>query len=239
MADNLQVSFDQLAAERDALRRFIADASHELRTPVTALKNFNTLLLDSATDDPAAREEFLSESQAQIQRLEWITHNLLDLSRLDAGLLELDLVENDLGEIIETAACHFQPLADGKGVSLLTRLSDTPIILLSDRMRLEIALTNLLDNALKFTPTGGEVAVSLERAADRVLLRVYDTGVGIPPEDMPHIFERFYRGRGHNAEGSGLGLAIVKSIVEAHGGQVSVESSAGEGTAFTLIFLIE
>jgi len=239
MADNLQVSFDQLASERDALRRFIADASHELRTPVTALKNFNSLLLDAAADDPAAREEFLLESQSQIQRLEWITHNLLDLSRLDAGLMELDLTENDLGEIIAAAITPFQTLASEKGVSLSVELPADPVVLLSDWARLEIALTNLLDNALKFTPTGGNVTVSLKQVANQVLLQVRDTGIGITPEDLPHIFERFYRGRSHNAGGSGLGLAIVKSIIEAHGGQVGVESTVGQGTLFSLNFQIE
>ena len=179
------------------------------------------------------------ESQSQIQRLEWITHNLLDLSRLDAGLMELDLAENDLGEIITAAITPFQTLASEKGVSLETELPTDPVVLLSDRARLEIALTNLLDNALKFTPAGGEVTVSLEQAADQVLLQVRDTGVGITPQDLPHIFERFYRGRSHNSEGSGLGLAITKSIIEAHGGQVGVESAVGQGTLFTLTFHIK
>ncbi|HBY06419.1 MAG TPA: hypothetical protein DEH22_00985 [Chloroflexi bacterium] len=236
MADNLQSNIGQLEAERDALRRFIADASHELRTPVTALKNFNTLLQGPAADDPAAQSEFLSESQTQIRRLEWITHNLLDLSRLDAGLMQLDLVEHDLCEVIEAAAAPFKPLAAEKNISLVTQLPDEPVLQAADRPRLEMVLSNLLDNALKFTPEGGQVTVSLERVTDRILVRVRDTGVGILPEDLPHIFERFYRGRAHSVPGSGLGLSIVKSVVEAHGGEISVESVLGQGTEFMLVF---
>ena len=234
MADSLQTTIQQLEAERDALRRFIADASHELRTPITALKNFNTLLQGPAANNVGVQTEFLSESQTQIERLEWITANLLDLSRLDAGLLELDLIVSDLREIIAAAMAPFKSLADEKGISLVTQLPDSPVILPVDCPRMEMAIANLLDNALKFTPEGGEVSVSLKGDSDQVLLVVSDNGEGIPPQDLPHIYERFYRGREHRGEGSGLGLSIVKSVVEAHGGAVMVESKSEEGTTFTL-----
>lgn len=236
MADNLQTTIQQLESERDSLRRFIADASHELRTPITALKNFNILLQGPAFNDPGAQTEFLSESQTQIERLEWITGNLLDLSRLDAGLLELDLIEYDLREIVESAESLFKTLAVDKGISLTTQLPDSPVPLSIDRPRLEMALANLLDNALKFTPHGGEVNVTLESDTEQIRMVVSDSGEGIPGQDLPHIFERFYRGRGHSVEGSGLGLSIVQSIIEAHGGAVSVESKIGTGTKFFLTF---
>ncbi len=236
MAASLQSSFDQLAAERDALRHFIADASHELRTPITALKNFNTLLLGPAADDAAARAEFLAESQAQIERLEWMTHNLLDLSRLDAGLHPLDLSEHDLREIVESAVATFSPRATENQINLRVCLPEHACLWACDRARLEMALSNLLDNALKFTPVHGQVTVTLESQPGQILVGVRDTGAGISPEDLPHIFERFYRGKAMEAEGSGLGLAIVKSVVEAHGGQVKVESEQGQGTLVTLQF---
>ncbi len=232
MAEQLQANFQQLESERDALRRFIADASHELRTPVAALKNFNTLLSDSDTDDMQA--EFISESQAQIERLEWVTRNLLDLSRLDAGLLALDLADHDLREIVEDALAPFKPLAGEKGVSLNIDLSDEPVILQCDHSRMQMALHNLLDNAIKFTPSGGEVEVAVGGDAQATILSVRDSGIGIPPDDLPHIFERFYRGQQSTEQGSGLGLAIVKSIIEAHNGQVSVESTPSAGTIVTL-----
>jgi signal transduction histidine kinase len=236
MADNLQNTIQQLEDERDALRRFIADASHELRTPITALKNFNTLLQGPAADDRGAQAEFLTESETQVKRLEWITANLLDLSRLDAGLLDLDLAEHDLREVVETAVAPIRPLADEKNISIITQFPEDPVPQSVDRPRLEMAITNLLDNALKFTTNGGEIHVTLEASIHNVLLQVRDTGEGIPAQDLPHIFERFYRGRSHNVEGSGLGLSIVKSVVEAHGGTVTVESQLGDGTTFTLAF---
>jgi signal transduction histidine kinase len=235
MAARLESSFQQLAEERDALRRFITDASHELRTPITALKNFNSLLLDTASEDPDTRDEFLTESQVQIERLEWITGNLLDISRLDSGLVELDLSEHDLCEIIEGVLVPFEPLAEEKGIAMSTDLPESPCTFTCDRGRLEIALSNLLENALKFTPQGGVVEVGLP-CQDGIQVWVRDTGEGIQPEDLPHIFERFYRGRGQAEAGSGLGLAIVKSIVEAHGGEVGVESTPGEGTTVRLIW---
>jgi signal transduction histidine kinase len=223
-----------LAAERDALRRFIADASHELRTPITALKSFNSLLLGPASADTGAREEFLKESEVQIERLEQITADLLDLSRLDAGLVTLELGEHDVSELLDSVASDFRARAQIAGIALLVLAPDPPILLVCDRSRLALALTNLLDNALKFTPAGGEIEIGARREPASVALWVRDTGTGIDAGDLPHVFERFYRGRGAQGAGSGLGLAIVHSIVHAHGGQVSVESTPGEGSRFVI-----
>jgi len=230
MAERLEASFAELAAERDSLRRFIADASHELRTPITALKNFNELLQGAAAHDPAARDEFLAESRVQLDRLEWIVHNLLDLSRLEAGLAALDVARHDVGELIEVAASGFKTLAHERGVALSVELPSSPLEVSCDRARIELALSNLIDNALKFTPAGGRVMIGAGRAgADESLVRMWvqDSGPGIAPEDQPRIFERFYRGQGDRSEGTGLGLAIVRSIVQAHGGRVAVESERG------------
>ena len=233
MAERLEVSFSKLAAERDALRRFIADASHELRTPITALRSFNDLLLGPAADDPVASAEFLVESQVQLDRLEWVTRNLLDLSRLDAGLVELDLALHDAGELIEAAACGFKAAARERGIDLTVQPPEPRLAIRCDRARIELALSNLLENALKFTPAGGQVAIGADGRGDVVRLWVRDNGPGIDPEDLPRIFERFYRGQG-GRKGSGLGLAIVQSIVQAHGGQVSVEGEPGAGSFFLI-----
>lgn len=235
MATSLEVSFGELAAERDALRRFIADASHELRTPMTALKNFNALLLHQAADDPAAQAEFLAESQVQIERLEWITQNLLDLSRLDAGLVALNFEQHDAAELLDIATGPFKRTAHDKGVDLTMTLPDDPLTVRCDRARLVLALSNLVDNAVKFTPPGGQVQVGATHdTAGNVQLWVQDTGPGIDPADLPHIFERFYRGRGTEAAGSGLGLAIAQSIVQAHGGNLTVQSTPGTGSRFSI-----
>lgn len=234
MAERLESSFTELATERDALRRFTADASHELRTPVTALKTFNELLQGSAGDSPALRAEFLAESQAQLERLEWITQNLLDLSRLDAGLTALDGDDHDAGELVEAVAAAFRALAHEQAITIVAKQPASPIHVHCDRRWIELALSNLLDNALKFTPTGGTVELGAELGGDSVCLWVRDTGPGIDPADLPRIFERFYRGSDRRLEGSGLGLAIVQSIAYAHGGHVSVESQPGAGSWFVI-----
>lgn len=234
MAERLERSFAELAAERDALRRFIADASHELRTPITALRSFNELLQGPAAEDAQARAEFLAESAGQIQRLEWITGNLLNLSRLEGGLIDLDLRAQDVGELLDAAAAPFRFTAQEKGVTLLVQTPDTPLTCRCDRPRLEMALANLLDNALKFTPAGGRVQISARPQGEGVQIVVEDTGSGIAPVDQPHIFERFYRGANSAAPGSGLGLAIVQGIVQAHGGAVRVASQPGQGSRFVV-----
>ena len=234
MADQLQHSFADLEAERDTLRRFVADASHELRTPITALKAFNELMQGPAAGDSAAHAEFLAESQRQIQRLEWITSNLLSLSRLDAGLAHLEWGEHDAREIVQSVTGSLKPVATEKGILLCALVPDGPLALRCDRARVEMALGNLIDNALKFTPNGGRVDVTLEARAPSAVFVVQDTGAGIDPDDLPRIFDRFYRSRTARGEGSGLGLAIVKSIAQAHNGQVGVTSELGQGTRFEM-----
>ncbi len=234
MADRLQASFQDLATERDALRHFIADASHELRTPITALKNFNALLLGPAANDAPVQGEFLNESRLQIERLEWITQNLLNLSRIDAGLVQLDFSECDPAELIQAAAIPFRALAVEKDIRLDLNLPDPPFSFHCDRARMELCLSNLVDNALKYTPSGGRVEIGGERDHNHIRLWVQDSGPGILDEDLPHIFDRFYRGRTAVGSGSGLGLSIVSSLVQAHGGKVMVVNLPEGGAKFII-----
>ncbi|MGA2480501.1 MAG: HAMP domain-containing sensor histidine kinase, partial [Spirochaetia bacterium] len=234
MAESLEGSFRDLRSERDSLKRFVADASHELRTPITALATFNELLQGSAAEDPAARNEFLRESQVQLARLQWITANLLDLSRLDAGIAGLSLGRHAAADILEAALAGHRAPAREKDITLSVAPVDPGLAVSCDRNRVEMALSNLVANAVKFTPAGGSVSVHAKARDGRAIFSVKDSGPGIATEDLPMIFERFYRGRGAGSDGAGLGLAIVQSVARAHGGTVSVQSTPGAGSTFTL-----
>jgi signal transduction histidine kinase len=233
MAGRLQESITFIRRDRDRSREFLADVSHELRTPLAALRTFNELLRDGAAADPATRDEFLGQSRQQIDRLDWLATNLLELSKLDSGLVLLDLRPDDLRAVVESAVQQAEPVARRKGVELTWRVPDEPLRQLHDAPRLGQVLGNLLGNAIKFTPPGGRIEVMLGRTDDGAELRVTDTGVGIEPAELPHVFERFYRGsRAHEERGggSGLGLAIARSIVEMHGGRVAISSAVGHGS---------
>jgi len=234
MAESLEASFRELRAERDSLKRFVADASHELRTPITALATFNELLQGSASEDAGARQEFLRESQAQLARLQWITTNLLDLSRLDAGIAGLSLGRHAAADIVESAVAGSRAAARQKNVSLDVGATDSSLVLVCDGQRVQIALANLVANAVKFVQPGGAVSVEASSVDGRVSFTVRDNGPGISPEELPLIFDRFYRGKGASGDGAGLGLAIARSVANAHGGNVSVRSAPGLGSIFTL-----
>jgi signal transduction histidine kinase len=235
MADRLQESVEIIRHDRDRSRDFLADVSHELRTPLAALRMFNELLEGGAADDPEARAEFLASSGEQIERLDWLAQNLLELSKLDSGLVLLDLRPDDLRAAVENAVDQNAAAATRRGVAVSLHLPVAPIRIRHDPQRVGQVVANLVANALKFTPRGGAVTVDVVATPDGARIVVADTGVGIDPAELPHIFERFYRGSRANearSSGSGLGLAIVRSIVDMHGGTVVVESQVGVGTRF-------
>ena len=233
MADRLQASIGFIRRDRDRSRDFLADVSHELRTPIAALRTFNELLSEGAVVDDATRQEFLDQSRHQIERLDWLATNLLELSKLDSGLVLLDLRPDDLRAVVENAVQQAQPSADRKGVELVASVPAEPIRQRHDPQRMGQVLANLIANAIKFTPAGGRVEVGLSPAKSGAELRVGDTGEGIDPAELPFVFERFYRGARASqsrAAGSGLGLSIVRSIVEMHNGRVAITSTPGAGT---------
>jgi signal transduction histidine kinase len=223
----------------DRLRTtFVSDVSHELRTPLTAIKGFVETLRDGAADDPATRERFLHTLATETDRLIRLTNDLLLLTRADAGRLDLQLTSVDVVAAAERAVAQLESRAREKRIAVAIELPDGAVYALADADRVHQVLVNLLDNAIKFTPAGGRVAVSIGRgeATPRPTVTVADTGPGIPADELPHIFERFYRGDRSRArqstDGSGLGLAIAKAIVEAHGGQIWVTSESGNGATF-------
>ncbi len=236
MASQLQDSFATLESERDALRTFIADMSHELRTPITALRTFNDLLAQGAAEDERIRDEFIHESAQQIERLEWLAQNLLDLSKFDAGLAEVRVQRVDVRPLVARVVDEARLPGERKGVEIGYDAPDIPVLAKADAARMQQALSNVLLNAVKFTPIGGHVDVRVERRLRTVLVHVRDTGPGIPADELPHIFERFYRGpsTATSVGGSGLGLPIVQSIMHAHHGDVEVNSEPGTGTEVVL-----
>ena len=237
MADRLSGTLRQVEADRDRLREFVADVSHELRTPIAALRMYTELQRDGDVDE-ATRTEFLDRSLDQIQRLDWLSTNLLDLSRIDAGIYPLDMRDGDLRDPVQAVVQALSEAAVEHGVALESTVPAEPVEMRFDRERIVQLMTNLIGNAIKFTPSDGAVSVRLEERPDDVLIEVRDTGAGIPADEMPHIFERFYRGTNTGearASGSGLGLAIVRSIVEMHDGQIELASEVGQGTQVRII----
>ncbi len=233
MAERLQNSIGFIQRDRDRSRDFLADVSHELRTPIAALRTFNELLSDKAAMDEATRNEFIEQSRQQIERLDWLATNLLELSKLESGLVLLDLRPDDLRAVVENSVQQALPYAERKGVTLTMTVPEEPIRQRHDPQRLGQVLGNLIGNAIKFTPAGGKVGVTLEKTKEGAELRVVDTGVGIDPDELPNVFDRFYRGaQAHEsrAAGSGLGLSIVRSIVEMHDGRIAISSTPGVGT---------
>ena len=238
MAGRLEESVAIIRRDRDYSRDFAADVSHELRTPIAAMRTFIELLQGPAGRDEAARAEFLDSSAVQLDRLDWLAQNLLELSKLDSGLVLLELRPEDVRGTIESAVEQQQAAAGRKGIRLVATLPDQPVRIRHDPPRVGQIVTNLVGNSIKFTRRGGEVRVLARTERDGgVRIEVADTGVGIAPDELPLIFDRFYRGSEANearSSGSGLGLAIVKSIVDMHHGSIAVESRIGVGSRFVV-----
>jgi len=223
--------------QTERLRREItANVSHELRTPLTSIKGFAETLLDGAMREEETARRFLSIINSETDRLVKLVDDLLDLSLLESKRVTLDPKPVDVGGLVTHTVDKLRPIA---AHSQLTLVQSAPpgIVVFADADRLEQVLTNLVDNALKYTPPGGRVEVQVAAVNGEVEVVVNDTGKGIRPEDLPHVFERFYRSdrsRTRGSGGTGLGLAIAKHIVEAHGGRISVSSRPNEGTTFTV-----
>jgi two-component system phosphate regulon sensor histidine kinase PhoR len=222
----------------EAIRRdFIANVSHDLRTPLAGLQALVETLLDGALEDPVVARDFLNRIAAEVDHLTRLVTQLLELTRAEAGQLPLHRVPTDLAALIAQALARFEPRARAKELELETRLPSALPTIVCDPERIGQVLSNLLDNAIKFTPPGGRITVSVEATENAVRVAVSDTGPGIPSDDLDRIFERFYKGdRSRSASGSGLGLAIVKHLVQLHGGTVWAESPPRSGATigFTL-----
>jgi heavy metal sensor kinase len=246
--ERLSIALNQMIARLDEsfqyIQRFTADASHELRTPLTVLRG-ELEAIAQRLQHPQHPQQPGLDSEArdtvgslleETERLSRIVESLLVISRLDAGEAQMERVNFDLAELAATTTEQMRLLAEDKNVSLVCETNGA-VEVEGDRARLKQVVVNLLDNAIKYTHEGGETRVSVRNENAHALLEVTDTGIGIPAEALPHLFERFYRvdkARSRQMGGVGLGLAIVKSIVAAHGGQVTVESEEGRGSRFLI-----
>ena len=222
---------ERLAGLDHARREFIANASHELRTPIFSLGGHLELLDDEELDDET-RREFVGEMRAQVDRLGKLTAELLDLSRLDAGRLRVERESVDVGETVRLVVAELTPLAQGSGHTLESSV-ERPAWALGDSQRVLQVARSLVENALRHTPEGTTVTIRAHARGDTIELLVEDDGPGIPPEHRPHVFDRFYRVDGAMASGSGLGLAIARELAQVMDGTLELSEHAGR-TRFTL-----
>ncbi len=231
---------------RKSQRDFVANVSHELKTPLTSIQGFAQAILDGTADNPESREQAARVIFDEAGSMHRIVLNLLDLARMDSGTLEFQRLPVNLKALLYNIAEKFTPQALSAGISIHVEVTDLPDII-GDGDRLAQVFTNLVDNAVKHTPASGRVTLSakpgdpagLRESLREVQIEVSDSGSGISAEALPHIFERFYQADpsrpGGEKHGTGLGLSIVKEIVEAHGGKISVRSAPGTGSVFTVV----
>ncbi|MDX1944634.1 MAG: ATP-binding protein [Pirellulaceae bacterium] len=217
---------------------FVSSVSHEMKTPLSSIRAYIELLVDGEADDDQTREEFLGVISSQADRLQRLVENLLNLARIEAGVVAVHKSALSLNEKLAEAVRVLEPTAEQKQIRLTSELSPLYLGVLADQDMLLQAAINLVSNAVKYTPAGGNVTVKSRLADQEVILEVQDSGVGLSPDDCQRVFEKFYRVKKDRemAPGTGLGLALVKHIVEdVHGGRVEVESELGRGSTFRVI----
>jgi len=225
---------EELRKLETARSEFLSNVSHELKTPLTIIKGFVVTLMS----DPGASREMrrsLEIIERETDRLTRMVEELLELVRLPYRTVALRKTSFQLGEMFRSISAQLKPRAEEYGIDLVVNCPETLPQILADEDRIRGVILNLADNAMKYTPAGGRVALEGRVENDRAIISVSDTGAGIPPEDIPFLFERFFRSKKPvRGEGTGLGLAIVREIVHSHGGEIDVRSEIGQGTTFTV-----
>jgi two-component system, OmpR family, phosphate regulon sensor histidine kinase PhoR len=216
-------------------RDFVSNVSHELRTPMSSLKALVETLEDGAIDDKPAATKFLSQMDLEIDNLIQIVEELLELSRIESGKVPLKIVSITPKKIIDSAVSRMKLQAERAKITLSVKISRKVTEARADPQKIEQVLINLIHNAIKFTPPGGRITLGVDENANQVILYVQDTGIGIAPDDLKRVFERFYKSdRARASKGTGLGLSISRHLVEAHGGNIWAESELGKGSTFYL-----
>ncbi len=233
----LKANAENERRSKQALKNAVSDISHQLKTPLAALNIYNGLLLGETKDLPQLNE-FAALSEKELERIETLVQNLLKLTKLDAGTVVFEKSRENVAELMEETELHFSYRAKQEGKEL-TLEGGEDVFLFCDRNWLLEAVENIVKNAFDHTKEGDSVKIQWKQSASMVQITIRDTGSGIHPEDLHHIFKRFYRSRfSKDQQGIGLGLPLAKMIVEAHGGAIEVDSRPGEGTVFLLNFLI-
>ncbi len=237
LAENINTMAEQLEHLDQARNQFVSNASHELRTPMTTMK----ILLENVLYQPDMpedlRTEFLTDMDHEIDRLSHVVSDLLTLTRIDSGRIEIQREQLNFAALVEETVRLLQPQAQQRSQQILTKLPQD-VILYGDSSKLGLIVYNLVENALKYSQDNCLVRVELQVKGRNAILTVADQGVGIPKEDLDHIFERFYRvdkARSRDTGGTGLGLSIVRQMVQMHGGDITVKSEMGKGSVFTVL----
>ena len=245
MARSLKEAADREQELERGRRELIAAVSHDLRTPLSSVRALVEALSDGvAASDPETERRYLASAGKEIEHLSQLVDDLFELARIDAGMLKLTLEEASLHDMISDTIASFQPQAKSRGVRLVGEVAEDVDPVLMNPPRLQRVLHNLVSNALRHTPTDGTVALRAIPSGPEVEVEVADTGEGITPEDLPHVFEHSFRGEKSrtrpeetNTPGAGLGLAIARGLIEAHGGRIQAHSNPGEGSSFRFTLL--
>jgi two-component system sensor histidine kinase ResE len=209
--------------------------SHELRTPLSMMQGYAEALQDEFGDNPEQRRELADIIHDETLRMKRLVNDLLDLAQLESGQFQMNFQDLDLTDIVRRVARKFQALAGDREIQLCVEVPEEPVYVQADADRMEQVFTNLMDNAIRHTGPNGTVTIALRESGGHVQVRVSDTGSGIPEEDIPYIWERFYKAdkaRTRGSSGTGLGLAITRQIVLEHRGDIVVNSTVGVGTTF-------
>lgn len=238
---DLIVAFNELIDRVDELeekrRAFVSDASHELKTPLSIIKLLSDSLIQTPHPDPNFLREFLGDMGAEVERLTRIVQRLLDLTKMDqTNRLQIDMVS--IGEIVAEVYEKLMPLAENKEIEFLLSKSDEDVLVPVDRDSITEAIYNIADNSIKYTENGGTVKIELMRDLGNILIRITDTGIGIPKDEIQKVFDRFYRvdkARARDTGGTGLGLSIAMDAVKLHGGYIEVSSEEEKGSVFTIV----
>jgi two-component system, OmpR family, phosphate regulon sensor histidine kinase PhoR len=236
MTDRLKADIEQMKKLERVRSEFLGNVSHELRTPIFSLKGFLETLLDGAIDDKSVNRAFVEKAYHHASRLDGLLTDLIEISRIESGEMKMSFRYFDASSWLKQLAGDFSDSVTKRQQTLIVEVPDREIPVLGDKDRLKQAVSNIIDNAIKYSSEGSATTIRLEVGESNVTISVADAGPGIEPEHLPRIFERFYRvdkARSREVGGTGLGLAIVKHIVEAHGSKIIVTSEVGKGTTFS------